>query len=88
MLNQKIFEIKKAKRPVSIISTLEELMADLENDKVSDFIIISRVKSKDSDAVYDGYQIKYNWMGRESTITSLSLLDYMREKISEYIFGR
>jgi hypothetical protein len=89
-MNAKVVEIPSSKKPTSIIATLDELRDDLEHDRCSDFIIISRVKKPDikSDSQYDGYEIKHNWMGRESAILSLGLLEYMKEKIKEYIWEK
>lgn len=85
---EKITHINELRKPKSVISTLKELMVDLEEDRVTDFIIISRVKDGTSDDTYDGHVIKYNWMGRDSSILCLGLLDYMKSKIKDFIWDR
>jgi len=86
--NKKVIKFTEATKPAYMIETVKGLLEDLENDRVVDFIIISRVKAGKADEHYDGHEIKFNWMARKSTITCLGLLDYMSSKIKDYIWGR
>jgi hypothetical protein len=87
-MSSKIVNFKQANKPKSILATFDELRDGLENDRVSDFIIISRVKNDEPNDEYDGHLIKYNWMGRDSSILCLGLLEYMAEKIKNWIWDR
>jgi hypothetical protein len=79
--------MKEATKPLGMIATFKELLQDLEDDKVSEFVVISRLKSSEN-INGDGHKVKFNWMARESCLTCLGLLEYMNTKIKDHMWDR
>ena len=86
-MKSNVTEIKEASKPKGMIASLDEFREDLENDKVTDFIIISRCKAPENPEG-DGHELKFNWMARDSCIMVLGLLDYMKTKVKDYMWDR